>query len=227
MVDSVFDTIPHQQDELNLVSTCVNYSDYLEDTLRYNHTTFGKIYIITCPSDLDTIAVCEKYTNVYCIVTDLFHKNGSVFNKGRAINYWLTRIQKKGWLVIGDSDCVFPKTIIEDIRNINKNNLYSYPRHIAKNKQHLSDIIYNKVDPLFLPNRNAKKILGYCQLFNLESHKGSHVQYPTYSRDASKSDIVFSSNWSSRNRIVLNNSYVIHLGEISTNWRGRRTKKWT
>lgn len=225
-LDAVFDS-SFPQHTLSLITTCVNYTDYLEDTLRYNYLLFTSIYVITTPSDKTTIELCQKYKNIHCITTNLFYEHRAVFNKGKAINHLLRRIPKIGWIVIGDSDCVFPRQIVIDIKSLDINNIYTYPRHIANNKKHLENIMDNKDNPKFLPNRNAKKILGYCQLFSLESRKIRNIEYPTYIKDASKSDTIFSSNWPPENRVVLKDNYIIHLGEIGVNWKGRSTHPWT
>lgn len=213
---------------INLISVSVNYADYLEDTLRYNHKIFDLIYIITIDSDKDTINICNQYNNVICVQTKSFYGRNKIFNKGAGLNYCLSSIERSGWCVIGDADCVFPKKIKNDIIHCDTTCLYTYNRGLVKDKQHLKDIMNNIKTPNYYHNGNIHRILGYCQLFNFASpfFPKNEPFYPTRYKNAAGSDIDFSNHWPRNKKIVIRSSNILHLGPRCVNWNGRKSPIW-
>lgn len=215
--------------QLNLLVVCVDYSDYLEDTIKHNLDLFDTLHIVTSSKDLATQELCLKYSGkINCIITDLFYSNGALFNKGSSINYALSTIERKNWILVGDADCLYPKNIKKDLINSDKNCLYTYRRKLVANKKHMYDIKNNVADPLGHHNKNVHLGIGYCQIFNFESRFfPKQNYYPTTSNNASTSDIAFSRNWPSKFRKVIESDYVLHLGELCKNWKGRKSPVWT
>jgi hypothetical protein len=227
ILDSIISERDKQQSNISLLLTCVNYSDYLEETINYNTNIFDNIYVITTPEDILTQKICSLYNNITIYKTSIFTKHASSFNKGAALNEGLKLMPKNQWILVGDSDCIYPECIKKEIKNLDKNKLYSYPRHNVKNKKHLQDIFCHSYPPILLKNKNVKTILGYCQIFHSSSfffNKNPH--YSTRYKNASRSDIAFSSKWPRQQKQVLNCGYVLHLGETGINWSGRKSGKW-
>ena len=85
----------HPRKIIEGVCVCVNYADFLAQTLGFNRTHFDNLVIVTTPDDYDTINLCE-YWNVKCVKTDAFYSNGDAFNKGLGINEGLKNSKKNG-----------------------------------------------------------------------------------------------------------------------------------
>jgi hypothetical protein len=229
--------------DVSLIVTSVNYADYLLATLQYNHKIFSKIYVVTSTTDFDTQEVCKKYSNAICLPTNIFYENNAPLNKGSGINYCLNFATKESeWIVVGDADCIFPKVILEDIKKINIEYLYSYPRIMCKNKQELDTLLNNQqsqpsniiLDPEFgfvadrVIGGTKNTIIGYCQMFNIKSKVFSKdPTYPTQHKDAAWSDIAFNNRWTKNFRKILVSGNVIHLGERARSTDCRVAPKWT
>ena len=80
-------------DYLELVITCVNFSDYLKLTLPYNIQHFDNVVIVTDINDINTQILCAEL-DVSCILTDVFYKDDAVFNKGAGINVGISNLKK-------------------------------------------------------------------------------------------------------------------------------------
>jgi len=226
-LDKVMFDKKNNNPSLYLLLTCVNYADYLEDTCIYNTQIFDKIYIITTKEDIHTQKICSLYTNIVTYITNMFTMNKAIFNKGVCLNYGLSKIPENSWLVIGDADCIYPSCIRNDILQLDHNKLYSYKRHKVLNKKHLKDIINNNVEPIFLPNRNSRNILGYCQLFHKQSlFFQKNPNYPINYKSAGGCDSRFAAKWPREHKQVLQSGHVLHLGETNINWYGRKSINW-
>lgn len=225
-INNVFVTIPKKI--LSLLCVSVDYSDYLEETLKHNSKIFDKIYIITSYNDQLTPVICKNYHNTVCLTTNTFYENGSVFNRGAALNYGLLNMEHSGWLTIGDADCIFPTVIRNDILNANTNCLYTYNRMLVRDASHLSNIFNQKELPINYHNKNARKVLGYCQIFNFSCKyfRKKSPFYPISSKNASKSDTGFSNSWPNHKKVLLKSGCVLHLGDPCKNWNGRKTPPW-
>ncbi len=213
--------------QLCLLIVCVNYDDYLEETCKYNTIIFDKIYVITTPEDKKTHKICSLYNNVLYYQTNVFKKNQAKFNKGAALDYGLSKIPKNIWLVIGDADCIYPTCMKQETSNLDINKLYTYKRHKIINKQHLTNVMSCVDEPMNMVNRNVNQVLGYCQLFNTQSwFFNQDPHYPKHYKHAGSCDVAFSAKWPKKERIVLNCGHILHLGEASRNWKGRKTPEW-
>ena len=99
---------PHRyRRKLEAVSVCVNYGDFLAQTLPHIHHLFDKLVIVTTPADRYTQQVCE-YFRVECVQTNAFYDDGAIFNKARGINAGLAKLSLDGWVLHLDSDIYLP-----------------------------------------------------------------------------------------------------------------------
>ena len=75
---------------LEAVTVCVNYADFLEETIPYNLPQLDLWTIVTSPDDKQTQHVCNRY-GLRCLKTDCFYRDVERprINKGRGINYGL------------------------------------------------------------------------------------------------------------------------------------------
>lgn len=93
--------------KLTGITVCVDYSDFLEETIKFNKNHFGRYIVATHPKDLSTIDLCKK-EGVEIYLTESFYQNGAQFNKGLALSEVLKYGNIHGWTVIHDADTVLP-----------------------------------------------------------------------------------------------------------------------
>ena len=235
---------------LNLMIPCVNYSDYLDLTLRYNIDTFDYIYVITTPTDQDTLDIIDKYNpkhgNVKKILTTKFFDYDDFcgqprFNKGGALNYGLSQIPRHDWLIIGDADIIYPNIIKHIVPSLCIHQMFSMFRHKVFSPAELEEYMpifcdHYQNEPSYdfingLRHRHdfcLSYIAGYCQIFNFESRflKKRPPQYVS-GRTCRFVDTIFSrTHFPKRHRKMLWNTYCLHLGESFINWSGRKSEKF-
>lgn len=229
---------------LNLLITCVNYSDYLSDTLNHNIHIFDKLYIVTTSEDKETNKIIEQFNsirnNIIPLYTNIFFEDGpwgkTHFNKGGALNFGLSNIEHKDWIIIGDADIIYPSNIINQLPNLEIDCMHGMYRYKIFKREEISLAIQSyqteeKYD-MYLNNaiiqygQRKHGIIGYCQLFNFSSicikDGFSYPQGPT----AFAVDTIFSRGYFPRKYRRLHKNYCLHLGEACKNWKGRVTKQW-
>jgi len=147
--------------KINAIITCVNYADFLCQTLPYNMQQVDAARIVTTPDDYLTDAVVwwevtrgmepsiahwhvnEKLPmhshHVTITKTNKFHENGAAFNKGKAINEAIFHPQAPmildGWVLFIDADMVLPKDFRQVMMGLeptlDPECLYGTPRFIC------------------------------------------------------------------------------------------------
>ena len=118
--------------KIEAVVTCVDYADFLAETLPHNRNLFDKVVVVTSPEDKPTQRICE-YWHVDCLSTDSFRSRWGEFNKGAAINDGLARLAKTDWLVHMDADIVLPpltRTLLE-AAELDPSSIYGIDRHMV------------------------------------------------------------------------------------------------
>lgn len=216
---------------ISFFTTCVDYSDYFQETLYYNHNLFNKIYVVTTSKDIKTQKLCNQYNNIYIEITDSFYDDGASFNKGKALNTILKYIEPDTWNMIGDVDCIFPKNIHNEIiKNIEfKDYLFTFPRVECKSYEEyikIKDNLFNNFTMNDMVTVDSIG-LGYCQIFNSSScFLKNGIKYSENYSSADQSDSRFKELWPQRHRYYLD-GYIIHLGERRKNWKGRQTRWWS
>jgi hypothetical protein len=231
------------------IIVCVNYSDFLAHTLPHNKNHFDNLIVITDTKDEKTKKLCEYY-HVRCIQTDIFYENGDSFNKGAAINYGLSQLENKGWVIHLDADIYLPpltRNILENIP-LEPHKIYGADRLMCPSYEKWMEFIndpqkiqegwvyihmnifpigvriaeYNNKDAGYEP-------IGYFQLWN---PKGSDVfNYPTQHDYCDRTDVLFCKKFARKDRELLPEIIVIHLESeglsvdaMGKNWKGRKTK---
>jgi hypothetical protein len=228
---------------------CVNYSDFLAHTLPHNKNQFDNLVVITDMQDQKTKDLCEYY-HVNCIQTDIFYQNGDTFNKGAAINFGLSQLKKKDWVVHLDADIYLPpktRSILENlpldvkkIYGVDRLMCPSYDKwmeYINSPPKIQSDWIFIHMNAFPVGVRIAEynnknqgyEPIGYFQLWN---PKGSKVfDYPTQHDFCDRTDVLHVKKFERKNRELLPEIVVIHLdseglmaSEMGKNWKGRKTQ---
>lgn len=98
---------------LTIITTCVNYADFLAHTLPRMAAEADAVRVISTPDDCVTAAVTKgKYgidtSNVILAQVDEFHRGGALFNKGAAINAGMSDIKNLDWVLFTDADMLMP-----------------------------------------------------------------------------------------------------------------------
>lgn len=202
--------------KLDTIIVSVDYNDYLSITLENNLKFLQNIHVVTSIKDLVCQDICKQY-GVDCIITDKFYESNSIFNKGKAINYAISKLENPDWILILDADILLKDEI--NLSNLDYNILYSCKRTIVENHEQ------------YLNLKNQELIeesgigFGYFQLFNFKSkYVNRRMVYPEVSRNASKSDVIFKRQFKSIEDLK---SKVYHLGKTRLNWNGRKSEVFT
>lgn len=230
---------------IDAVSVCVNYGDFLVQTLPHNRQHFDRYIVVTDRADQLTKHVCEYY-RVECIQTDCFYDDGAKFNKARGINAGLAALGKEDWVLHLDSDIYLPpwtRTILnasvldgESIYGIDRLMCHSYrdwvnylAQPVAMHEHYYlvqarafpmgSRVAhYNQPDGWFP--------IGFFQLWNPK--QSGITRYPENSHNADHTDVVFAKAFPQGKRRLLPEFYGIHLdserAEMGVNWQGRATQ---
>lgn len=129
---------------LQAVTVCVNYSDFLAQTLPHNKQHFNHMIVVTTPEDKETQRVCEFY-NVECVKTDEFTQNGDPFNKAKGINVALNSLSRHDWVLHIDADIYLPpltRGILERI-SLEKDKVYGIDRMMCPNFEEWTEFLSN------------------------------------------------------------------------------------
>jgi hypothetical protein len=199
------------------VCVCIQYSDYLAETLPHNRPLFRSFYIITEASDTKTV---ELATTHDCVVlyTTKTHENGAAFNFSGMMFDAQTSIHPRhpdSWIVKLDADIYVPDTIWTDINvdSLNKNGVYGLIRHV-----------YNTIDDykrgaVSCIDKGDVGVVGYFQLY-----WNKRKYYPKWSRNCSNCDLVFMRDFPIQQTFPI---VCFHFGEKRKNWNGRATEVWS
>lgn len=234
---------------LECVIVCVNYSDFLSQTIVHNRSHFNKMVVVTDLSDIKTKRVCDYY-NVECIQTNAFYENGDTFNKAKGINAGMERLSKTDWVLHLDSDIVLPPLFrpILDKLALDKSSIYGVDRYMCHSFEDWQDFLMNPtpmhtgwvfVNP-GIPNfplgyrisqyfGEGYQPIGFFQLWNPK--KSGIDKYPDEHGFADRTDVLFCKLWKPEKRRFIPDFCVIHLesenSPMSRNWYGRKSKVFT
>lgn len=215
------------------ITVCVNFSDFLEETLPRNRNEFDRMIVVTSPDDVATQEVCWK-----CRATCLsLFEPGKNFNKGVAINLGISAAPKTGWLCHIDADIVLPPGIFERseehmrkapsraILGCHRKMCYSradWESFLQGNTSVLRPELDWKNRPVKRNGKNAVPV-GYFQLWRANTG----IMYPTEFETAATSDLHFGRLFAPR---IFLEEWAIHLGSVpherGLDWNGRKTPPW-
>ncbi len=228
---------------------CVDYSDFLAHTLPHNKTHFDNLIVVTDTKDEKTKKLCE-FHHIRCVQTDIFYENGNSFNKGAAIDYGLSLLENKDWVIHLDADIYLPpltRSILENIP-LETHKIYGADRLMCPSYEKWTEFlnnpqkiqegwVYIHMDAFPIGVRLAEynnkdagyEPIGYFQLWN---PKGSGVfNYPTEHDYCDRTDVLHCKKFARKDRELLPEIIVIHLeseglsvGSMGKNWKGRKTR---
>ncbi|MCK9458350.1 MAG: hypothetical protein M0R80_01750 [Proteobacteria bacterium] len=196
---------------LEVFTSCVGYSDFLDVCLYSNKKHFDRWVIITSTEDVATKSVCKKH-QIECVESSRFYEGGAAFNKGKGLNDAISYLDKKDWMLALDADIILPDNFREIIEGLtlDKEFLYGAVRYEIDN-------ISGK--QMYIDGDNMR-ILGFFQLFHATRLK----YYPEDWDTAGWYDDVFADYWDSKKTLQKLVIQHIEHGVRTTNWEGRKSK---
>jgi len=214
---------------ISAIIVCVDFDDFLAETLPYTKNFADNIYIITADDDLVTQKLCKK-EKVYCLKTP---RTKPQFQRGKYINYGFDEIPKNGYFVISDADTVIPMGSRQKVENmsLNKNSLYGTQRKECDSYEQWKQYKDFGIESELYFRRASH--MGFFQMFHTDFFKDKNfLRYPDDTEIYIRKDkikggsFVFSRQFETRIKmpfcpIVLNN--VENLGQ---NREGRTTKRF-
>lgn len=231
--------------KIEAIVVCVDYSDYLAETLPRNLPHFDRVVVITSAKDTATQELCRKLSVPY-YATNIFYKDGDKFNKARGIDFGLGFVRWNDWIVQLDADTYLPpmtrrwlewreldKDCIYGIDRVNCVGWDAWQRYLAGNSlQH--DYMCRVHIPAQFPILDRISIrdyggyipIGYFQLW----HGSTQRRYPIAKGDAEHTDVLHAIQWDHGKRHLIPEIVGIHLQAapqpLGSNWGGRTTPKF-
>ena len=230
---------------IEAVTVCVNYADFLAETLPWNMQHFSKIVVVTSFDDKETLELCRKLS-VECRPTDVMYMDGDKFNKGRAVDFGIGYLRGTDWMCHIDADTWLPPMTRNHLEkaHLDPEFIYGIDRclcpdydawksFISGSPAHQHD--YNcrvKMPPFPIADRiSLIEHSGYIPIGYFQLWHGKHNRrYPLHHHTAERSDVLFPLQWPSKNRAIIGEVVGIHLeselSELGANWSGRTTKRF-
>jgi hypothetical protein len=236
---------------IEAVTVCVNYADYLEETLAYTLPHVDDLVVVTVPQDGRTRGVCHRW-GVRCLPTNCFTQWGDPFAKARGINYGLINIRQDGWVIHLDADIILPLRFryMLNAAELNTKAVHGIDRFdvvgwdALQRWKHTGDLQYQNSCRTVPPNefRMGSRFLhgafaGYCPIgyFQMWCPRDSGIhRYPDIAPDGSAEhcDVLHSLQWSREQRVLIPEVLALHLTDhadaaMGANWKGRQTPEFS
>jgi len=236
---------------IEAVTVCVDYADYLEQTLPTVLAHVDDLVVVTSPRDARTRRLCARHS-VRCLPTDCFYQGGDAFNKARGINYGLANLRLDDWVLHLDADIALPARARWTIGQAtpDRRKLYGCDRvncvgRAAWDALRAAPPIPFEWKCLVSPPRGlamASRIahmeyggyvpIGFFQLWH--PGRSGVDRYPQRQGSAEHTDVLHAIQWPRERRELLPELFAIHLetrgktgAPIGDNWDGRKTPAFT
>jgi len=210
---------------MEAIIVCVDYADFLSETLPWNKKFVDRFTIVTTERDEETIKVAND-NGVDLVLTNAMHEDGAVMNRGRALNDGLSMVRHNGWCAIMDADIALLEK--HDAGALDRNALYGVQRANVESRAAWEGFKEGKgCQYSVLPSYGADDSylpLGYFQMFHFKKLKGR--KYPEGNKDAAQSDLDFALQWDKRECLP---GLALHLTTDTTwgvNWQGRKSPRF-
>lgn len=226
--------------DIEALTVCVGYSDFLSVTIPYNTQHFKRWLIVTTEEDEATREICRRHG----LETLLTSEGGEQFNKGRLVERGLQQLSHGTWHLHIDADIVLPNCfskMLEAARidtpgeagRWGRRKIYGCDRIMIRSWESWQNFLktnYLQTQHDFhcrlslpegqtLGSRWVHWNTGYCpigffQLWHqsMEEWKGARQRpYPARHGDACRSDVQHSLQWDRKDREHLPEIIVVHL----------------
>lgn len=210
-------------DSLNAVTVCVNYGDFLIHAVQ-NKPCFDRWMIVTVPEDEETIRICKDHDLEYCFSDRLLQDGG--FHKGKAINDGLIELDSDGWVCHIDADTLL---MVESFNKIKKNisltsdNLVGVEgRYQIDSVKQLDDFMGGSKKEVKISGLiHVRMLVGYFQMWHVDRRQF----YPEEWHHAGGDDIIMRDSFH-QSELRFLKTYVVHLGPIFKNIKGRKSPRF-
>ena len=233
--------------KIEAIVVCVDYADYLAETLPHNIPHFDRILVITSEQDTETQELCRRMSVPY-YATDIFYHQGAKFNKARGIDFGIGYTRWNDWLVQLDADMVLPPVTRNwlETRKMDAECIYGIDRvHVTGadawdrfSLEHRMGHDYMcRVhvpgggrfpigDRIAIKDYGGYVPIGYFQMWN-----GKHGRrYPIAKGDAEHTDVLHAIQWADTKRLLIPEIIGYHLlaepTPLGTNWQGRKSARF-
>ena len=208
-------------DKLTAVTVCVNYADFLAQTVS-NRDYFDDWIVVTCREDEATRGLCAAH-GMRVHVSEQLGPWGDCFDsaylKAPVINEVLDTLPRDGWVLLLDADLLLPQRFRE---RLNSYNLYPralYGLYGRRECDSWEEYAWRRpVEPWAENIGYCTRILGFFQLFRLDQPVN---RYP-YERPKLEmhDDLCFQYAFKPTLRRLLPFTG-LHVGPPRVNWGGR------
>jgi hypothetical protein len=233
--------------KIECVITCVDYGDFLAETLPHNLPHFDRILVVTAPHDTETQELCRRLSvPYYC--TDLFFKDGSRWNKARGIDYGIGYSRWNEWVVHLDADTYLPPMARKwlEWRPLDEDSIYGIDRvevvgfdewrkflsdgHTGHDYMCRTRIPGGGKFPL-LDRISIRDYGGYIPIGFFQMWHGKHGRrYPIARGDAEHTDVLHAIQWGETKRHLIPEVVGVHLQSqrlpLGVNWKGRKSPRF-
>lgn len=202
------------------ITVSVEFHDFLERSLPWNAPRFDEMLVVTAPDDKKTADVVRQTKNASLFTTNAFYRQGSMFNKGWALDEAIDFLDTDSWICCLDADTLIPQDV--DFADYD---LYPGEIHLAQRRQCESLAEWDgRTNWDQWPLLNDMLFTAGCfQLFHTQDPVlAQRPRYPIEWTDAGGSDTDFIAKWEPRQRKYFP-WYCLHIGPLKENWCGRVT----
>ena len=232
---------------IEAVTVCVNYSDFLYVALTHNIGLVDRWIVVTSPEDTETRQVCHDF-DIQCVISDEHRRGNATFNKGRMIEQGLRQCSFGSWRLHMDADIVLPTQFrhVLAAAHPQTHKIYgcdrlmirswdAYLQHIAPgfsgHRHCVPQVPSVPIGFRWALNATGYVPIGFFQLWHSDADewRGRRVRhYPVEHGSACRTDVQFALQWDRKDRELVPELIVAHLEseqcENGTNWKGRKTK---
>ncbi len=234
--------------KIEAITVCVDFADYLEQTLPGIRNAVDSVTVVTTPSDRRTEAVARRLGARVVQTTAMFDDDAK-FSLGAAINVGLDRIDRDGWVLLVDADIVLGRGTGALLKALplDERKIYGVDRVHCRGWArwlHLRDkgVRINPAATTALGLPLGDRItnldgLGYlpCGFFQLWNPEGSGAHdFPVHpAGTAEGSDMAHAARWPRAGRELIPELIVVHLeterpaSTIGADWGGRKTPEFS
>ena len=210
-------------DRLTAVTMCVNYADFLAQTVS-NRNYFDEWIVVTCREDHATRELCVRH-GIRVHLSGQLGPWGDCFDsaylKAPVINEVLSRLPQEGWVLLLDADLLLPQRFRERLGNYSLYPRALYGMYGRRECDSWEEYTWRRpVEPWAENIGYSSSVLGYFQLFRLDQPIN---RYP-YARPKLEmhDDLCFQYGFKATLRRLLPMEG-LHVGPPRVNWSGRHS----
>jgi hypothetical protein len=221
------------------LTVCIDFHDFLVDTLSANRSQFDKYTIVTSSKDTVTQEIALNHRCKLILVDNYYLANG--FCKSRLLNAGLATCPKFGWICVVDADIILPNNLRQQIlttmrtnRRQSYNTLFGIHRLMCYSRKEYLNYLQTKTHnwPVEKVRPVGRCPAGYFHLWHNAINK-SYRYDETYPRAKDSNhggyhgDLAFGRQFP--RRAHFDDLYAIHLAtkhSPAEDYDGRRSNQW-